>query len=251
MNTTASTRRRRRPGSLLLVATALGAGTLGWSLGRAWDPPPSRVVEIGAAPPVTHAPGPAAAVASGMLREAPERAEAAELLLEPEVPPAVPGDPASLLVREFEPQDARRLEALNSVLRRAGRPPVPPEARIQREDLEVFRALVDDAQARVKHAARDWLQVAGNAIRPLSKDLKQRLAAGQRERLPVLSDDNPMARRHPHEAISQVSYGDRVYVLRVSPHEHHDLGVAGRRHDEEEQRREHDFFTSVLPMFRR
>lgn len=248
---TTSPREGRRPVILLLVATSLGTGTLGWCLGRAWDPPPSRVPEIGA-PPVAIASSPAAtvAVASHMPGAASERVEAAERVLEPTVPAPVAADPR-LLVRDFEPEDGRRLEAVNSVLRQAGLPPVPPEAGIQREDLEVFRALVDDANARVRDAARDWLQVAGDAIRPLSKDLRKRLAAGQKEGLPVLSGDNPMARRHPHEAISQVCYGDRVYVLRVSPHEHHDLGLAGRRHDEEEQRREHDFATSVAPLFRR
>lgn len=152
-------------------------------------------------------------------------------------------------VDQLGAEDAMRVSVVNSVLIENGMSPIPDRARISDEAIDMFRAVVDDAEAHVTKCSTAWLREAESSTRPLVKDLYARINAGQSAGLPVLSEENPMTRRHPHEAMTQVMVGGRAFVVRCSPAQNANLGTAGSSYDESVERRRRDYVALLVPLF--
>lgn len=168
--------------------------------------------------------------------------------LEP-VPEMPDTSPADVRVSELTEADADRLARVNAALVRAGIQAVQPGARISAADLSVMRQVVDEAERRVSDAEDKYLSEATASTDAQRKSLLAQLARGEKDGLPLLSPSNPMDRMHPYEAITQVSYGGRVYVLRTLPHQCPTLAKASEAHSMEVQRRITDYTSMIVPLF--
>lgn len=157
---------------------------------------------------------------------------------------------AEVRVSELTEADADRLARVNAALVRAGIQAVQPGARISAADLSVMRQVVDEAERRVSDAEDKYLSEATASTDAQRKSLLAQLARGEKDGLPLLSPSNPMDRMHPYEAITQVSYGGRVYVLRTLPHQCQALAKASESHGVEVQRRVADYTSMIVPLFR-
>ncbi len=144
-----------------------------------------------------------------------------------------------------DPADRDRLAKVNRLLAQSGRPEISSTGRVKVEDLPAVRSIVDDAIGRLDKAEDAYLLVAGNALRPLKRDLMERVQRGEREGLPVRTKENNARRRHPHEAVSIVMHGGVRYVVRAGLDTNPELGVAGASVDSERLRALSDF-DSVL-----
>lgn len=142
-------------------------------------------------------------------------------------------------------KDSDRLVCVNKALQKAGLPTIDETSRIRMADLDAYRAIVDAAEAAVDRADDKWSGRAVALTQTLADDLRKRLAAGQTSGLPFAGKDNPLSRRHPHEAIRQVLAGGRSFVVRVSPADCPRLAELGEAYDAEVAKRAHDYNTLV------
>ncbi|MFN8827338.1 MAG: hypothetical protein ACK501_20405 [Planctomycetota bacterium] len=144
-----------------------------------------------------------------------------------------------------DPADRDRLAKVNRLLTQSGRPEISSRGRVKVQDLPAVRSIVDDAIGRLNKAEDAYLLVAGNALRPLKRDLMERVQRGERDGLPVRTKENNARRRHPHEAVSIVMHEGVRYVVRAGLDTNPELGVAGASVDSERLRALSDF-DSVL-----
>ena len=143
--------------------------------------------------------------------------------------------------------DQRRLQCVNVALKRAGLAAVEVN-RVKLSNLEAARQIIDAAEKSVGKAEDAWLGAASTLTHKLHQVLMADLARGVQDGLPEQSKSNPFMRRHPHEAISQVSYNGKAYVLRVSPQEAPALATKGSAYEEQVTRRVFDYDTLVRPL---
>lgn len=141
------------------------------------------------------------------------------------------------------------MRAVNAALKEAHLPGLPPGSRIPLGDIAEFRAIVDDAETSVSKAEDAWLKVATDATKKEVQAVLERLKSGETKGLPLLSRDNPMQRNHPHEAIAQISYGGKAYVVRVPPWAHEGLARSGKLHELECSRRTSSYNTHIRSLF--
>jgi hypothetical protein len=160
-------------------------------------------------------------------------------------------DAETLTVDCLVKEDADRLLAVNAALRQAALAPIDPASRIRRSDLIVLRTIVDDSEKVVAKAEDRWLDAATAATAPLVKSLHEKLERGDSADLPIMSRDNSMRRRHPHEAITQVLFGNKYYVVRVMPQDNESLATVGSQMDAESTRRAFDYDNLIRGLFLR
>jgi len=144
--------------------------------------------------------------------------------------------------------DAALLVAVNNVLSEGHLPAINGKE-LSEADLPVFRDIVTRHNAACSQAESNWLSRAVAATGPLEKDVLRSIDAGRLVGLPLMSDTNPMERREPYEAISQLSYGGRIYVLRVSPRKDPELARLGTAVETAQSARRIDFDSLVRLLF--
>lgn len=154
-------------------------------------------------------------------------------------------------VGEMAAEDAKRIAFINSALARAGMAGIPSYATIRMEDLVVLREIVDEAEARVALADEQFLNACVAATDPQRLALIQRLSRNEPPGVAEMGPDNPFRRSHPHEAITQVAYQGKFYVLRVAEWENQEIARTGAALDVERERRFVDYVTMVAPLFSR
>ena len=150
----------------------------------------------------------------------------------------------------FSADDAERLRFLNGILDLEGKAKVPFGAKIRSSDLDVFRAVVDDANNAVDSAMNGWRAIANRRSAELERELHARIRRGETEGLPYKDASNRMKRNHPYEAITQVVCEAGTFVLRVPVDENPRLREAGESLDYAMRRRVLEFETLVRPLFK-
>ncbi len=163
--------------------------------------------------------------------------------------PVTSADTDSLLTTALEAKDSTRLLVVNAALEAAGLERIDSNCRISLDDLAAFRVIVDHAEKRVDQSETNWLRAATDATAPLVTDLADRLARGDVTNLPLMNRHNNLTRRHPHEAVAQVIYGNTNYVVRVLPQQNQELAACGLAVADESARRVSDYNTLVRSLF--
>jgi hypothetical protein len=146
--------------------------------------------------------------------------------------------------------DKKRLLRVNNNLKRSRLATIPEGHVISAEDMEAFRAWVDDAERLVDRATDKWGSVHSAVLAPLSKQVLEQLTRGETAGLQRVTKEDPGRRQHPHEAVSVVQYGGGAYVLRVSPYQDQRLMDIGSELDQAVEHRARTYDSNVRSLFR-
>lgn len=152
-------------------------------------------------------------------------------------------------IEDLGEKDKMMIVEINNVLKLSGFSEIPIADKIEEKELDKARLIYGEYMKRVDEAEDEWLKEAELQLREPRKKLYEKIKKGDLEELPVESEANSSERRHPYEAISQVLFNGRRYVIRVHPDDAPPLRKLGERYDLENTLRINEFNSTLRRLF--